>query len=368
MSSSPAAAFCTTELIHTLFGDSLSKFTSNLLCKICLDYNLDFKEVTGKYMDTPEGLAFFTAAPEPAKPEVELDLEEKKVKKTRKKRENSDTPKEPKRPCTGLTSKGTACTFAAAEGKELCGIHLRKLEGGSKTEKLPKEPKEPKKEKKVKTIPAHNHPLEEEDTTDCDLCASHGNAVMAPVTEKDFVAVTADNENIRDKLRLLVAQNETAEELAPQPAVVEPAVVEPEFSEEELEARRRVKQALEAQKAEEVVASKPKSFIRPKPKVRKSSPKPEDVASTSTAPVPDTTLFKKVLTWSDDADESEAADNKYEEMGEEQIRARLTLAMNDGCSSESEEEEMDFDQMCGSPDSQHRLNQAFAELDMEDEE
>jgi len=358
-----SSAFCTAELIHTLFGDSLSKFTSNLLCKVCLDYNLDFLEVKGKYMDTPEGLAFFTSAPEPAKPEVELDLEEKKVKKTRKKRENSDIPKEPKRPCTGLTSKGTACTFAAADGKDLCGIHLRKLEGGSKTEKLPKEPKAPKKEKKVKTIPVHNHPLEEEDTTDCDLCASHGNAVMAPVTEKDFVAMTADNENIRDKLRLLVAQNDTAEELAPQPAAVEP-----EFSEEELEARRRVKQALEAQKAEEAeeaVASKPKSFIRPKPKVRKSSPKPEDVASTSAAPAPDATLFKKVLTWADDADESEVADNKFEEMGEEQIRARLALAMNDGCSSESEkEDETDFDQMCDSPYSQHMLNQAFAELDM----
>ena len=349
------------QIAQNLFADSLSKYTSSLLSKVCVDYNLDFKELSEKYMDSEDGLAFFTQV----KPEVQIDLE----KKVRKKREKSDTPKEPKKPCTGLTSKGTPCTFAAAAGSELCGIHLRKLEGGAKNEKLPKEPKAPKKEKKPKTTPVHNHPLTEEKIDGCEVCETHGNVAAPEMTTKEFEAVTADGANIRDKLKAILAAetDEQAEELAPE----KPA--EPEISEEEREAaekeaayRLKVKAVLEAQKAEEAELKakaaarsespeKPKSFIRPKMRSTSAPVKPADVAG------PSKSKFEKVLTWED-----EVAAEKFDKSEEEDIRARLAAAMS-GEGSDEEVDPEDLDQYCDTPTSADRLRAAFSELDMDEE-
>ena len=349
------------QIAQNLFADSLSKYTSSLLSKVCVDYNLDFKELSEKYMDSEDGLAFFTQV----KPEVQIDLE----KKVRKKRETPKEPKEPKKPCTGLTSKGTPCTFAAAPGSELCGIHLRKLEGGAKNEKLPKEPKAPKKEKKPKTTPVHNHPLTEEKIDGCEVCETHGNVAAPEMTTKEFEAVTADGANIRDKLKAILAAetDEQAEELAPE----KPA--EPEISEEEREAaekeaayRLKVKAVLEAQKAEEAELKakaaarsespeKPKSFIRPKMRSTSAPVKPADVAGHSKS------KFEKVLTWED-----EVAAEKFDKSEEEDIRARLAAAMS-GEGSDEEVDPEDLDQYCDTPTSADRLRAAFSELDMDEE-
>lgn len=349
----PAHTKMFSELAQNLFADSLSKYTSSLLTKISEDYSLDFDDLSEKYMKNSD---FFTQV----KPEVQIDLE----KKVRKKREKSETPKEPKTPCTGLTSKGSPCTFAAAPGSELCGIHLRKLEGGAKNEKLPKEPKAPKKEKKSKITPVHNHPLTEEKIDGCEVCETHGNVAAPEMTTKEFEAVTADGANIRDKLKAILAAEteEQAEELAPE----KPA--EPEISEEEREAaekeaayRLKVKAALEAQKAEEAKTEvrpaspeKPKSFIRPK--MRKPvEKKTEDVAG------PSQSNLEKVLTWED-----EVAAEKFEKSEEEDIRARLAVAMS-GAESDEEMDGEDLDQLCDTPTSADRLRTAFSELNMDEE-
>jgi hypothetical protein len=344
------------QIAQNLFADSLSKYTSSILSKVCIDYNLDFKELSEKYMDSEEGLSFFTQA----KPEVHIDLE----KKVRRKREKSDTPKEPKKPCTGLTSKGTPCTFAAAPGSELCGIHLRKLEGGAKNEKLPKEPKAPKKEKKTKSTPVHTHPLTEENTEGCELCETHGNIAAPEMSIKEFETVTSDGTNIRDKLKAILAAetDEQAEELAP-----EKPEEKPEISEEEEAYRLKVKAVLEAQKAEEAEIKaktevrpaspeKPKSFIRPKMKKAVVEKKTEDVAG------PSQSNLEKVLTWEDDM-----ATEKFEKNEEEDIRARLAAAMS-GAESDEEMDDEDLDQLCDTPTSADKLRLAFAELDMDEEE
>ena len=57
-----AANFSTAALIQSVFGEALSKYTSSLLCKVCLDYELDFKELSEKYMDSADGMSFFTTS------------------------------------------------------------------------------------------------------------------------------------------------------------------------------------------------------------------------------------------------------------------------------------------------------------------
>lgn len=344
------------QIAQDLFSETLSRYTESVLRKVCEDYNLDFSELSEKYLSDPSTLSFFT------EPKKSVTPSEKKVARKRK----EVAPKEPKKICTGLTSKGTPCTFAAAEGHELCGIHLRKLEGGSKTEKLPNEPKEPKapkkEKKKPKGVPAHNHTLEEENTDDCDLCSTHGNVVQPLLTEKEFEAVTADGEDIRSKLKALIAEQDDESELEPVKPEVEPEVApepEPEESEEDKAQKAAFERAKTVMAAKKAADEKPKTsgFIRP-PQRRRV--KPEDVAG------PSETRFKKVLTWAEECEEAEMLAQKFDEFGEEDVQRRLAQALVD--SDASDGEEVDMDQMCDSPHSQFKLQQAFVELNMEEEE
>jgi hypothetical protein len=342
------------ELAQNLFSDSLSKYTSSVLSRVSEDYSLDFQELSERYLTSEEGLAFFT----PIKPEVHVNLGEKKV---RRKREKSDTPKAPKKLCTGLTSKGTPCTFAAAPDNELCGIHLRKLEGGAKNEKLPKEPKEPKKVKKVKVAPVHNHPLTEENTDGCELCETHGNIVAPNMSIKEFEAVTSDGVNIRDKLKAILAleTDEQADELTPEKPEEKPEISaeKDEIAEKEAAYRLKVKRIMEAQNTEEEEEKpkpKPKSFIRPKMKKSAPEPKPADVAG------PSKSKLESVITWED-----ETAAAKFEAHNEEDIRERLARAMN---SEDVSDEETDLEQLCDTPSSADKLRSAFSGLNMDEEE
>ena len=171
-----SAAFATPELIQSIFGNALTKYTSSLLCKVCLDYNLDFLELSTKYMDSAEAMSFFTTS------QTHEIHRAPKVEKKPREPKTERKPKEEKRPCTGVTTKG-ACKFAAMPGTDMCGIHQRKADG-VKTEKKPKEPKEPKEPKKAKKAPPpnHNHGLEEE-SEDCELCSTHG-SILDPTAPK----------------------------------------------------------------------------------------------------------------------------------------------------------------------------------------
>ena len=297
-----ASAFATPALIQNIFGEALSKYTSSLLCKVCDDYNLNFEEVSAKYMESADGMSFFTTS------KVQEVQKKPKAPKGEKK------PKEEKRPCTGQTTKGQ-CKFAAMPGSDLCGIHQRKADG-VKPEKKPKVEgaEKPKKTPKTKAVdPKHTHPLTEE-SEDCELCSTHGNVMNPELPKQDF---------------------------------------------EEAEARAKVVWAkMKAEKKEEPkTEEKPKTsgFIRPP--IRKKKVQSEDEAGPSEP--------KKV------SDDSDSIRNKLRMIlakgDEEDITARLTAKLAKSFDMESEEE-VDLEQMCDTPDSQHRLREAWADLQEEEEE
>ena len=142
------------------------------------------------------------------------DSEEKPKKKRapRKKKEDSEKKEKVERPgCAGLTAAGNHCKNKAAEGEELCHVHLKKKneppkEKKEKTKKV-KEPKE-KKEKKTKTkkTPEHNHELTEE-TSDCELCETHGNKI-----DPEFVEEFELDGDTKSTLQAILARASDSEE------------------------------------------------------------------------------------------------------------------------------------------------------------
>ena len=314
-----ASAFATPALIQSIFGEALSKYTSSLLCKVCDDYNLNFEEVSAKYMESADGMSFFTTS------KIQEVQKKPKAPKGEKK------PKEEKRPCTGQTTKGQ-CKFAAMPGSDLCGIHQRKADG-VKTEKKPKVDGEekPKKTPKTKaTDPKHTHPLTEE-SEDCELCSTHGNVMNPELPKQDF---------------------------------------------EEAEARAKLVWAkMKAEKKEETKAEeKPKTsgFIRPP--IRKKKVQSEDEAGSSEPKkVPDDSdsirnKLRMILANAEQESEDEEDGLSMSPKGdEEDMTARLTAKLAKSFDMESEEE-VDLEQMCDTPDSQHRLRDAWADLQEEEEE
>ena len=342
---SSASAFATPALIQSIFGEALSKYTSSLLCKVCTDYSLDFKEVSARYMDSPEALSFFTTS------------QVQEVQKAPKAPKTPKTPKEEKRPCQGQTTKGQ-CKFAALPGSDLCGIHQRKADG-VKPQKKPKEPKseveKPQKKSKKSEGPKHTHELEEE-SDDCALCESHGNLVKPEFTEKAF-ETSAD---IKAKLQSLLVEEE--DDLASQMNGLSVSKPEPEADAAQEHAKLVWAKMKGKAPAKEEEKEKPKAsgFIRP-PIRKKKGPvptkKPEEEAGPSN-PIMDTpSLRVKLQSILQEEDEEEDFD-------EEDVKSKLTARLSSVF--DQEDEEVDLEQMCDSPHSQHVLREAWA--DMEDEE
>ena len=129
--------------------------------------------------------------------ETDSDSDEKPKKKRAASRKKDEEKVE--RPiCTGLTAAGKPCKNKVSLGEdgtceELCHIHLKKKNDppAAKKEKVTKPKKEKvtksKKVKKTKKTPEHNHELTEEDTSDCELCESHGNKTAVDGFEEEFV-------------------------------------------------------------------------------------------------------------------------------------------------------------------------------------
>ena len=150
--------------------------------RIAKEYNLNFDELSKKYLETAE---------------MAIKVPRKYTKKTKEpksvkvaegaapdaKEVVAKTPKE-KPCCTAQTSKKEPCKFSALKGEVFCKRHLKQTQ----EETAPKEPKAPKAPKAAKKAeqPVHSHPLTETDEA-CDLCASHGNPLTE--TEQDFEVV-----------------------------------------------------------------------------------------------------------------------------------------------------------------------------------
>jgi len=371
-----AANFSTAALIQSVFGEALSKYTSSLLCKVCLDYELDFKELSEKYMDSADGMSFFTTSQthEILKTPIQT---EKRAKVAR-------VPKEDKKPCVGQTSKGGPCKFAAMSGSDMCGIHQRKTEG-LKPEKKPKEAKEPKQPKKKSQDAKHNHELTEEAVEDCELCQSHGNVMNTGLTDAKFEASVDGGVSIQDRLNAILSDEDEAPEKneeAPEKAEEAPEKIEevPEKTEEAPEKIEEVPEKIEEAPAH--VFKKPEEktsgFIRPRVRGKRPVvvPEPKPVESVAGPSKPDKkdddtdnirSKLRMIL-----AQANEDSDDEEEAFDEEEVRTRLTQKLSSGFDmnhkGESDEDEMDIDQMCDTPDSQGMLRDAWAALKIDDEE
>ena len=134
-----------------------------LLKRICEGENLNFEEMSSKYL----------------KPKRAAKVETRPV-------ENSGV-------CTATTAKGKPCSLKALAGTCFCRIHSG--------EPKPKKEKAPPKEKKPSTRstePVHNHPVDEELHDECELCQTHG----APFEkdEDEFEVAKSPKRSLRERL------------------------------------------------------------------------------------------------------------------------------------------------------------------------
>jgi len=336
----------TIELVQSVFGDALEKYTSGLLTAVCSDYELDFQELSARYM----GGNFLQKSRE-SKPRV------------------PKAPKAEKKACTGLTSKGGPCKFAALGDSELCGIHQRKAEGGGsepkpRVEKVPKE----KKVKAKKVDPKHSHPLTEE-SEDCELCQTHGNVMDKKMPDATFEAVTEDEVSIKDRLKAILAasDDEEPEKMETEPVPEPEPEPEPEKMETEPvpEPEPKKSEPEPEPKKSEAGPSEPKKvggFIRPKVRGQKVAKRVEAIE-----PVPEPVM--------DEADSIRdrlkailinAGEDSEDDFDEDEAKDRLTMKL--ASKFDEDPDEMDMDQMCDSPTSQAQLREAWADMTLEEEE
>ena len=203
------------------------------ILKVATDYNLDFAELQGKYLETAEQAIKVPRKYKKREPkEVTVTNESGEVVKAPK---APKTPKEPKakakvekQACTACTSKKEPCKFSAIKGEVFCKRHL----AASK----PVEPGAPVKAPKPKKAeaPLHTHELTTEVHADCALCQSHGN----PLAEsEDFELVTESTESTPAKpqnlaARLAALMEDSDGEGASDSEALE-GVIEEEFEEED---------------------------------------------------------------------------------------------------------------------------------------
>ena len=171
---------------------------SQLLNQVQTDFGIQ-ESLVAKYLGSPSPMnlplpSFVTA------PTAE-------VPKEKKKRQIKEKPKDTM--CTAVTTKGP-CKFAAkCDG--LCGIHLRKRDGGGESSKGPKEAT--KKVPKKAEAPKHSHPLSEE--AECELCETHGNVVKPELTKAEFEAVAEDGKSLQQRLAAILANSDNDEDDEP---------------------------------------------------------------------------------------------------------------------------------------------------------
>lgn len=207
-----------------------------LLQQVQSDYGLQ-ESLVAKYLGSPAPsmlpMPSFVTAPAA------------EVPKEKKKRVIKEKPKDTM--CTAVTNKGP-CKFAAkCDG--LCGIHLRKRDGGGESSKTSKEPVAKKVTKKAEA-PKHTHPLTEE-AEECELCETHGNVVKPDLSKAEFEAVAEDGKSLQDRLKAILANSDNDEDdEEEEPKELKEPEEEPEEDEEE-ELTMALKAKLAKQLAEE---------------------------------------------------------------------------------------------------------------------
>ncbi len=182
-----------------MFVPALEKYTTNLLSRIAVDYNIPAYELVNKYMTRPEELL--------------------KVKKPRAPKDPNAPPKATKVPleerpmCPSLTGKKTPCKNRCLPGSDKCHLHSVTLPNGE-----PKPPKPPRvpKVKASKSQPSHTHaPLVAPDGP-CGLCDTHGDAANPSLVNVPFES-NQDGMTLQERLRMIMAMSDDIQdELEPE--------------------------------------------------------------------------------------------------------------------------------------------------------
>jgi hypothetical protein len=154
--------------------------------RVAQDYNLNFEELSAKYLECSEAA-------------VKVPRKYTKKPKDVTVVTEAPTPKEPKAKkqcCTAQTSKKDPCKFSALKGEVFCMRHLKQSRG-----EVP-EPKTQKAKKETKTDPVHNHPIDQKPTGPCETCEKYGEP-LAPVPV-EFEIVT--KLSAADRLAAMLAE------------------------------------------------------------------------------------------------------------------------------------------------------------------
>jgi hypothetical protein len=169
-----------------IFAPALEKYTTQLLARIAVDYNIPSYELVNKYMTRPVELIKVPKKPKdpnaPVKPRVpkapKVPLEERPI-------------------CPSLTGKKTPCKNRCLPGSDKCHLHCVTLPSGE-----PKPPKVPKV-KKVKEQPSHTHaPLVAPDAP-CGLCDTHGDAMNPGLPNVSFES-RQDGMTLQERLAMII--------------------------------------------------------------------------------------------------------------------------------------------------------------------
>jgi hypothetical protein len=176
-----------------MFAPALEKYTTNLLSRIAVDYNIPAYELVNKYLTRPEELL------KPKKPKVPKDPNAPpKAPKAAK------VPLEDRPMCPSLTGKKTPCKNRCLPGSDKCHLHSVTLPNGE-----PKPPKPPRvpKVKASKDQPSHTHaPLVAPDGP-CGLCDTHGDATNPGLTNVQFES-SQGGMTLQERLRMIMAMGD----------------------------------------------------------------------------------------------------------------------------------------------------------------
>jgi hypothetical protein len=218
-----------------IFAPALEKYTTNLLARIAVDYNIPSFELVNKYMTRPAEIMNLKAPRAPKDPNAP-------PKAPKKPKDPNAPPKPPKIPledrpiCPSLTGKKTPCKNRCLPGSDKCHLHCVTLPTGE-----PKPPRVPKV-KKVKDQPSHTHAPLVAPEAPCGLCDTHGDAMNPCLPNVSFES-RQEGMTLQERLAMIIqmGDEEPEEEEVESPGAIRHRLLlaekgaVPQFDEEDLD-------------------------------------------------------------------------------------------------------------------------------------
>jgi hypothetical protein len=189
------------DTLCVMFAPALEKYTTNLLARIAVDYNLPTEELVAKYLTRPTELIKVPKAPKAPK-DPNAPPKAPRVPKPPK------VPLEERPICPSLTGKKTPCKNRCLPGSDKCHLHSAVLPNGEV--KPPKPPRVPKV-KVVKQQPTHSHAPLVAPEAPCQLCDTHGDATNPGLTNVEFES-SQGGMTLQERLRMIMAMGDEVEE------------------------------------------------------------------------------------------------------------------------------------------------------------